>query len=326
MRWWTVALIVGHACSMPDWAHRQSDDSKLCASLEMVETARDKAVAHNLYRERMRRGGKKAHFFVVGAHNGADIETVVTAPWWNASNGVVHGWEILDSNIAAAHARLRDNVRRGDVVLDHRGVSSQRGMMKRRSVGHSGEGGFLDVSNGEAKLKSRMNEFEAIEIVAWADVARERSIGEVAYSLVDTEGHEPLVLAGMNLRRNAKTSAPAPKTTPPLRFVLKSDLCPPHRFPAFQLEFGTTWCDGRRASDRTQHDVATVLTSLGYALFLMGHASCVEDRSRRRRGRSASRGRGLDDPTQATRNQTSTLVLSTMRHQQSSSLSPTRHS
>ena len=240
---------VGAASASPLWMSRDIDKRALCTHLRVFGQDRDHAVAYNMYRERMLRGSAagRAHFFVVGTHDGRDMEPVVSAPWWNVSNGVVHGWEILDSNYARAEARLASHIRLGDVELSHRDVSSQRGSMRRKSVGHSGEGGFLDPDPlGQTQGLSKVHSFSPIEVVAWADVLRELSIAEVSYSLVDTEGHEPLVLRGMALRQSANA------------------------FPAFQFEVATTWCDGRRVGAHTQHDVALNLEGFGYVLFLMG--------------------------------------------------------
>ena len=78
-----------------------------------------------------------------------------------------------------------------------------------------------------------------------------RNSPQLAYSILDLEGHEPLVIAGMQLmlEKNART------------------------FGAFQFEIGGTWAerDPRRpAGAWTLPEVAEHLTECGYELYIIG--------------------------------------------------------
>lgn len=74
---------------------------------------------------------------------------------------------------------------------------------------------------------------------------------KLVYTVVDTEGHEPLVVKGMQLGERENRA----------------------HFSAFQIELGGTWASGDPRHPRgsaSQQEVAELLENLGYLLFLVG--------------------------------------------------------
>ena len=70
---------------------------------------------------------------------------------------------------------------------------------------------------------------------------------EVSYALIDVEGHEMGVIAGMNLAQLRDT------------------------FPIFQYELGGTWIDDRHEGDMTQADAAGYLGNGTISLYAKAH-------------------------------------------------------
>jgi FkbM family methyltransferase len=117
-----------------------------------------------------------------------------------------------------------------------------------KPIGGAGETGGLFDPKGQRGWKLLG---ETATTVVMADWARENSVDQTLYVIVDTEGYEPKVIRGMKLyeKENQK------------------------RFPTFQYELGGTWAenDSRHGHDQwDQQATAQHLVDQGYVLFLIG--------------------------------------------------------
>lgn len=182
---------------------------------------------------------------VVGTFDGSDIMRLVSQPWWRPAYRVF-AWEIQRPVWERATALLRAH---SEVVLFHQGVSDARGRLAVNGANQTA--GLWECWNGVGAgcgggRPRALANVETVAVTSWADFAAEQQLKEVAYALIDVEGHEVKVLRGMRLEERA------------------------HTFPLFQYELGGTWADSRHATNWTQADAAAYLEGLGYTLYLMG--------------------------------------------------------
>ena len=115
-------------------------------------------------------------------------------------------------------------------------------------AGPEGETAGLYVPKGQRGFHTRQETVSTVKLSAWAALT---GITEVLYLVIDTEGHEPKVIRGMELENPANRV----------------------RFPMFQYELGGTWAerDNRHGRDPwTQYTTAYWLESLDYDLFMVG--------------------------------------------------------
>ena len=189
----------------------------------------------------------KLFYFVVGTHDGTDIERMLAQPWGRNLRLHVAGWEVSEDNFVKAQQRLAAH---SNVELTNRGVSNVTGVMTAMVGGGetnvSETSGLIDCGRPGATAFCASKFAVQMRVESWADVMRQRSIREVTYALVDVEGHEEHVLRGMRLEQNAAA------------------------FPMFQIELGGTWSDFRHAGVWSEADAASYLEALGYRLYLIG--------------------------------------------------------
>ena len=68
----------------------------------------------------------KLFYFVVGTHDGTDIERMLAQPWGRNLRLHVAGWEVSEDNFVKAQQRLAAH---SNVELTNRGVSNVTGVM-----------------------------------------------------------------------------------------------------------------------------------------------------------------------------------------------------
>jgi len=116
-------------------------------------------------------------------------------------------------------------------------------------IGGAGEVAGLFDPDGQRGWTMSSNKAKTVRLDDWSS---KRKISRVLYLLIDTEGHEPKVIRGMNLRDKLNQ----------LRFNL------------FQFELGGTWAEQDNRHDKdaswTQLVTARHLEKCGYDLFLIG--------------------------------------------------------
>jgi len=178
--------------------------------------------------------------FVTGTNDGKELDLIFHKDWYRPRKAHVYGWEILTTTFEEATRKLQGHP---ELELNRAAVSESDGKL----VNISGRGETAGIY--EPGSHGFRFAHEQVPTIRWSSFANQKQISEVSYALIDVEGHEMSVIAGMDLQR--------------LR----------HTFPVFQYELGGTWVDGRHAGNMTQADAAGYLTGLGYRIYLMGHTN-----------------------------------------------------
>ena len=98
-------------------------------------------------------------------------------------------------------------------------------------------------------LKDFSEQVTTVSTVMLSRWAPKRNITTVTYAVIDTEGHEPKVIRGMELHK-----------------VESQKL-----FPLFQFEIGGTWVDERHADDAwTIQDTVKHVEDAGFEVYIIG--------------------------------------------------------
>lgn len=179
-----------------------------------------------------------SRIFVVGTHDGSDIKDMFMEKWYQPKKAQIYGWEILKSNLAAARRRLQEHE---EVELIHAGVSDSNGTVMAISGGDQTAGLYPSGAHGFNSAG------ESVTTQRWDLFVESRKISQVAYALIDVEGHEMSVINGMNLERLRTT------------------------FPIFQIELGGTWVDERHTGHVTQEGAVRYLGGDGSLLQNTSH-------------------------------------------------------
>lgn len=114
-------------------------------------------------------------------------------------------------------------------------------------IGGKGASAGLFDPKGQRGFSLQSDTATTVSLSEWT---RKTSVDQVLYVVIDTEGHEPKVLRGMQLK-NIENQ---------------------RKFPLFQYELGGTWAenDNRHNDKWTQQTAARHLEDCGYQLFLIG--------------------------------------------------------
>jgi FkbM family methyltransferase len=153
------------------------------------------------------------------------------------------GFEIMPRAYEVAKERLR-SFERAEVI--NAGFSEYK--LSQVPIGGQGEGAGLFDPEGQRGWSLSSEQASTVRLADWT---RERGITKVKYLIIDTEGHEPKVIRGMDLHEMKNRE----------------------KFYLFQFELGGTWADGdkRHGSDPwSQYETAIHLEKYGYDLLLIG--------------------------------------------------------
>lgn len=185
-------------------------------------------------------GGKESFVLLGGTNDGQLSKTILT---W-CPNITFYGIEIQEQHFLRARSALA-GFPNANIINMGWSENSEENV----SIGGSGENAGL--FNPEGQRGWEVQEGKAVNTMPLEDFAIERNITRALYVVIDTEGHEPKVIRGMELD-----------------FTENQE-----RFSLFQFELGGTWAalDKRHGSDPwTQKDTVQALEDWGYLLFLAG--------------------------------------------------------
>jgi FkbM family methyltransferase len=204
--------------------------------------------------------------FIVGLNDGKDLVNVLGQSWYRSDKAHIYAWEIMDNTYAKAVKKFKGHP---EVVISRGAVSASEGDI----VNISGSGETAGIYEPGAHGGRFEDAGEQVRTLRWDNFVGGRRILEVSYAIIDVEGHEMGVIAGMELGRLRDT------------------------FPVFQYELGGTWVDERHEGNMTQADAAEHfgydareahthlqalhmaaaqrLTGMGYRIYLMGHENGV---------------------------------------------------
>jgi FkbM family methyltransferase len=135
----------------------------------------------------------KAHMkniVVVGVNRGQSIEALLE----RVPDAHIHGFEITKVNVNIARENFKDNP---NVVIHHAGVGEKPGksfVATSNDEQIEGSGLFEPVGRWGG-LKKTDYEVDVVTLSMFHDSL---SVGPFDYIIVDTEGHEPNVIQGMN--------------------------------------------------------------------------------------------------------------------------------
>lgn len=182
---------------------------------------------------------KKDEVILVGGTNAGQLSDAILH---NCPQVTFHGFEVQKEFYTQVRNRLSAYP---NVHIHNLGWSDQAGTA--RIGGEGGTAGLYDP-NGQRGWKMQ---HETVTTTTLSNFTSEKSIEKVLYLVIDTEGHEPKVIRGMELEHAHNRE----------------------RFSLFQFELGGTWAeqDARHGGDAwTQYTTAAYLHNLGYDLFLIG--------------------------------------------------------
>jgi FkbM family methyltransferase len=177
---------------------------------------------------------------IVGGTNEGQLSESILNEY---SQTLFYGFEIMPQTFEVVRERLR-SFKRAEVVNAGMSDSNLSGV----PIGGGGEGAGLYDPEGQRGWKLSSEQANTVRLANWT---RERGIIKVKYLVIDTEGHEPKVIRGMDLHdfKNQK------------------------KFYLFQFELGGTWAenDKRHGKDPwSQRETAAHLEKYGYDLLLIG--------------------------------------------------------
>ena len=183
--------------------------------------------------------GKESIVFVGGTNDGQLSKTILS--WCPIT---FYGFEIQDKHFLNAKNRLTGFE---NVHMINMGWSEHA--QQNISIGGTGETAGLYDPKGQRGWKVLTE--KTVDTIPVSDFALQKNITRVLYIVIDTEGHEPKVIRGMNLNVTENQK----------------------RFPLFQFELGGTWAaaDNRHWNDPwTQKTTIQALEEWGYSTFMVG--------------------------------------------------------
>ena len=183
--------------------------------------------------------GKESIVFVGGTNDGQLSKTILS--WCPIT---FYGFEIQDKHFLNAKNRLAGFE---NVHMINMGWSEHA--QQNISIGGTGETAGLYDPKGQRGWKVQTE--KTVDTIPVSDFALQKNITRVLYIVIDTEGHEPKVIRGMNLNVTENQK----------------------RFSLFQFELGGTWAaaDNRHGNDPwTQKTTIQALEEWGYSTFMVG--------------------------------------------------------
>ncbi len=193
---------------------------------------------------------------LIGGLNEGQLASVMTS---DCPAVTLFGFEIQP----AALAKARERVNGSRVFLEHLGMSDAEGELY-----YAGEGeiaSFFTPSDGK-RFSDWNSSAKAVPVTTLRVFFEKRAeayakqgleMPKLIYSVIDTEGHEPMVMMGMGLQHEKNRK----------------------RFSAFQLEFGGTWAvdDPRHPlGSLSQIETVAFLRNRGYKTYLIGEKGLLE--------------------------------------------------
>lgn len=182
-------------------------------------------------------------FLVGGVNNGQLASEILKL----CPNIAFHGFEV-QAEVAQKTAELLKKLNKNANVY-HLGMSDQEkdGLSVVGQMGSEGAGLFqVKHSPYLRNYPQQTTKVSTVMLSRWAPL---HNITTVTYAVIDTEGHEPKVIRGMELHKEESQKL----------------------FPLFQFEVGGTWADERHGDDPWNiEDTVKHIEDAGYEVYMIG--------------------------------------------------------